>query len=154
MTEPDVFRGVSNRKSRVRMWWCIVMLVTGVAAVGSVLFIGYGRSQGQRIQCVANLFSLGYGMRVYQDKYGHLPPAHVDGSDGRRMHSWRILVTEHVTLPVPYPYDFNEAFGQRHRGIRVDNSALNCMVSRCRQLRGGPWSALPQTVPLNSLKNR
>ena len=120
MTEPDVFRGVSNRKSRVRMWWCIVMLVTGVAAVGSVLFIGYGRSQGQRIQCVAHLFQLGYGMRVFQDKYGHLPPAHVDGSDGRRMHSWRILVTEHVTLPAPYPYDFNEAWDSEKNTVLGD----------------------------------
>ena len=54
------------------------------------------------------MFELGFGMHAYMDKHGHFPPAHVDSPDGRRVHSWRILVTEGWFTMSPAPYRFDE----------------------------------------------
>ena len=47
-------------------------------------------------------------MHQYHEMYGCLPPAYIEDSDGRRMHSWRILVLAFWDPDLYGEYDFNE----------------------------------------------
>ena len=109
MTKYETFQGAKRR--RLQGWiyrWTVTSSLITVVLVGGMVFLWYARSQSQRVECGANLFGLIYGMRVYQDKYGHLPAAYVEAPDGKRMHSWRILITEDHSMPSSVQYEFNE----------------------------------------------
>ncbi len=84
-----------------------LVVMTAIAVYGVSLLVHW-RNKGLSVQCVCNSQFVGRCMLSYKEQYGHLPPAHVVASDGRLMHSWRILVSEHFMPTDPDPYDFKE----------------------------------------------
>ncbi len=58
--------------------------------------------------CQNRLKQIGVAMHTYHDTYGHLPPAVVDGPDGKPWHSWRVLLLPYLgqkELYDRYKYD-------------------------------------------------
>lgn len=99
----------SGARPSIRRWVrrIVVVFVAG-CAMCFVLLVLHVKELSNTAQCGANVFELGHGMHAYLDKHGHFPPAHVDSPDGKRMHSWRILVTEDIGTMSPSPYRFEE----------------------------------------------
>jgi prepilin-type processing-associated H-X9-DG protein len=52
---------------------------------------GHGRP-ASRTECKNHLKQLALAMHNYHDTYGSFPPAYVVDKNGRRMHSWRVLL--------------------------------------------------------------
>lgn len=93
-------------------WIIAIALFATVAITGVFLaiLVMHARRQARTNQCWGNLVAIVLGMHYHDDKYGHLPPAYVANPEGKRLHSWRILLVEHYGLPFPVQYDFNEAW--------------------------------------------
>src|SRR5690349_18575838 len=56
--------------------------------------------------CRENLRLIGRAMHLYLDKYGYFPPAFVSDAQGRRVHSWRVLLLEFLDPALYGAYDF------------------------------------------------
>jgi hypothetical protein len=54
--------------------------------------VHWAREAALRSDCVNQLKGLTLALHNYHVTYGSFPPAYVEGSDGRRMHSWRVLI--------------------------------------------------------------
>jgi hypothetical protein len=80
---------------------CFFVVVLGIRVKGV-------RDAGKDHDCRGHLATLALAMHMYNETYGCLPPAYIEDSDGRRMHSWRILVLEFWDPALYQAYDFNE----------------------------------------------
>ena len=59
--------------------------------------------------CRANFKNLGLALRNYHDVYGRFPPPYIADSDGKRLHSWRVLLLPFVDgKPLYDKYRFDE----------------------------------------------
>lgn len=115
MTECDTSSRSSNSRpaiGAIGRWIIAIALFATVAITGVFLaiLVMHARRQARTNQCRGNLVAIVLGMHYHDDKYGHLPPAYVANPEGKRLHSWRILLVEHYGLPFPVQYDFNEAW--------------------------------------------
>jgi hypothetical protein len=54
-----------------------------------------------------NLKKIGLALCNYAQKYGRFPPAYTLDKQGRRMHSWRVLVLEFLDHDLSTQYDFS-----------------------------------------------
>lgn len=52
-----------------------------------------------RCKCVKNLKQIGLALYNYQEAYGSLPPAYLADSDGKPLHSWRVLILPFLEQP-------------------------------------------------------
>lgn len=67
------------------------------------------REAARRAQCVCNFCQITLALHNYHDAYGSFPPAHVDDAQGRRMHSWRVLILPFMEQsPLYNTYNLNE----------------------------------------------
>src|SRR5262245_20849195 len=87
-----------------RQWmaWVFVVLVVLVVLL---LAGGYwvlkesvlaAQAQFERYQCASRLKNIGIAMQNYHDAHGAWPPAVVTDAEGRRIHSWRVLILPHL----------------------------------------------------------
>ena len=68
-----------------------------------------------RSQCSHNLKQIGLGLLNYNDVYRCFPPAYVSDKNGKRMHSWRVLILPFMEQKALYDrYDFNEPWNGPH----------------------------------------
>ena len=91
-------------------WIIAIALLATVAITGGFLamLVNDAWRLVRTSQCSSDQFAVVTYMHSYYDKYGHLPPAYVADPDGKRIHSWRILLAEHGNLRFPVQYDFNK----------------------------------------------
>jgi prepilin-type processing-associated H-X9-DG protein len=61
----------------------------------------------QRVVCCNNLRAIGLAMFNYEAKYHRFPPAYTVDKQGRRMHSWRVLLLEFLDPALYAQYDFS-----------------------------------------------
>ena len=60
-------------------------------------------------RCVSNLRLIAAAIIEYCDVHGNLPPAYIADKNGRRMHSWRVLLLPHLGYEELYQqYDFEK----------------------------------------------
>ena len=90
----------------------------------------------RREACFLNLAKLDYAMQLYAcDHDGLLPPAYTVDSEGRALHSWRVLILPYlgpeakalynqIKLDEPWDSEANKRFHQRHIAEYVCPSAL------------------------------
>ncbi|HJT34711.1 MAG TPA: DUF1559 domain-containing protein [Pirellulales bacterium] len=96
----------------------IVVLVGGLVGLvmcGGVLAalllpaVQGAREAARRSQCTNNLKQIAIAMQNYHDVYGVYPPAYLADSNGKPMHSWRVLILPFVERPDLYArYRFDE----------------------------------------------
>ncbi len=100
----------------VVIWGCLIL--TLFLPTESV------RPEARASQCRNNLKQLALALRNYHDKYGSFPPVYVANSEGRPMHSWRVLL-----LPF-WGYSNWNAIYERYRFDEPWNGPNNSLLHR------------------------
>lgn len=109
---------------RPKRWQFSLKTLLIVMLVASAVFGLVGRMYHEaRIESwrVNNLRQIGIALYNYHDVWGCLPPAYLADSNGRPMHSWRVLILpflEHVKLCEKY--DFNEPWNGPNNSLLAD----------------------------------
>src|SRR5579864_6535484 len=63
----------------------------------------------RRTQCLGNIHNIALALHSYHGIYGSLPPPYIADANGRRMHSWRVLMLPFLDRPDLYEaYRFDE----------------------------------------------
>lgn len=93
------------------------------------------RMNPNRERCHGNLKKIGLAIHNYYQKYGCLPPAYTVDRQGRRMHSWRILILEFLDPELYAQYDFNRPW----------NSPANLAFAK-KMTKDGPYFCPSQEV--------
>jgi len=77
------------------------------------------REVARRSMCANQLKQIALALHNYHDTYGCLPPPVVRDSQGRPMHSWRVLLLPFLEhKPIYDRYDFNEPWdGPKNRAL-------------------------------------
>ena len=95
---------LGNQLSLVSMW--ALLFVLGTCVIHS------HREAYRIVACRNNLKAIGLALHNYHDQYGRFPPQYVADSEGRPMHSWRVLIlpylSEAAALRVYQQYCFDE----------------------------------------------
>jgi prepilin-type processing-associated H-X9-DG protein len=81
------------------------------------LTLGTGSALGtaRRCQCLSNITQIARALSSYKDYYQCFPPAHIAGSDGKPMHSWRVLILPYLNERALYDaYNFDEPWNGPH----------------------------------------
>jgi hypothetical protein len=83
--------------------------------LGLVVFHPASPSRWRRTECASHLRQIALALHEYHQAYGSLPPAHVDGPDGKPMHSWRVLLLPFLHYDKLYrQYNFKEPWNSPH----------------------------------------
>jgi len=78
-------------------------------ALGAAYGVMQAREAGRRTSCLCHLMNLSLALRNYESQYGCFPPAYVADSQGRPMHSWRVLLLPYLDRADLYArYSFDE----------------------------------------------
>jgi hypothetical protein len=71
--------------------------------------ISPAREAARRMQCSNNLRQISLALYTYENHYGSLPPAYIADTNGKPMHSWRVLILPYLERKDLYnQYNFNE----------------------------------------------
>ena len=84
-----------------------LLAVCGLAMIFIALMLPAtqrSRSGARITQCKNNLKQIALALRNYEAAYGTLPPAYTVDAEGRRLHSWRVLILPFI--------DHNEIYTQ------------------------------------------
>ena len=115
---------VLTRKSQQRSVVQVVALIVGGVAAMAVLFgaliafvlpaIRSRQLNNYHNQSSIHLQRIGEAMRAYHKDYGSYPPAYVADSNGRPMHSWRVLLLPYLDeTDLHARYDFNKPWDEQ-----------------------------------------
>jgi hypothetical protein len=103
----------------------VIMGILLIAFVGLAYFLIRARALAVESNCESNCKGIVVNSLDYEELKKHLPPAHVDGADGVRMHSWRAVVTADCGVKPSYtfPYDFCEPWnGPNNSKLRYNRN--------------------------------
>lgn len=118
-TSHDGRRGSSLRWPTVLEVIVIVVILVLLAA----LLIPAIRQQceaSHRSECKSHLKAIGVALHQYHDKHGSFPPAYVVDADGKRLHSWRVLILPELGFDALYArYRFDEPWDGPHNAPLV-----------------------------------
>ena len=85
------------------------LFCAGVLAALLLPAIQAAREAARRAQCTNNLKQIAIALHSYHDVYGSFPPAYLADSDGKPMHSWRVLILPFIEEQGLYTrYNFDE----------------------------------------------
>jgi len=103
-------KDAGNRLSIVSAWALLFVLGTCVV---------HSHREASRISaCRNNLKAIGLALHNYHDRHGRFPPQYVPDSEGRAMHSWRVLILPYLSEPaalrVYEQYCFDEPWNSPH----------------------------------------
>jgi hypothetical protein len=104
--ERGSFARLVRRAVRIALIPLIGLVVLGALVLPSVR---PGRQTSNSGSCRNNLKQIGLALHNYHEAYGCFPPAYVASSDGRPMHSWRVLLLPYLDeAPLYALYDFSQ----------------------------------------------
>ena len=87
-------------------------LLAALAGTGVLCLLAFhpgSAPRWRRMECAEHLRQVALALHEYHQAYGCLPPAHVDGPDGKPRHSWRVLLLPFLHYDKLYrQYDFAE----------------------------------------------
>ncbi len=88
---------------------CLFLILCGLLGCCLMPCLETAREAARRSECYDNLRQIGLALHNYHSFYGSFPPAYVADSDGRPMHSWRVLILPFLGERALYDqYDFSE----------------------------------------------
>jgi hypothetical protein len=92
------------------------------------------------MQCSNNLKQIALALHNYHDVYGSFPPAYVADSDGRPMHSWRVLLLPFLEeQPLLGQYSFDEPWdGPNNRKLLDRMPKVFACPSAAKDATGKP----------------
>ncbi|MGA2618291.1 MAG: DUF1559 domain-containing protein [Thermoguttaceae bacterium] len=91
---------------------CLALMVLIALMLPS---LGEQREPGRRAQCCNNLKQIGVAMASYEQTYGCFPPAFLPDENGKRKHSWRVLILPFLEEDSLYKqYRFDEPWNGPH----------------------------------------
>ncbi len=117
--EEDAVQVERRRDRSRRLWWSSILVVVAglftalVTTAIVVMFvwplIGSTRAIAHRATCTTNLRSISLALRAYHDRHGEYPPPYLVDTNGKPMHSWRVLILPELGEHELYSqYKFNE----------------------------------------------
>ena len=115
----DVPQEPAPRSAWTRRLGCLVVLAVMIAA-GTWLAgaIQYAREAARSANCEGRLNQLHLAFHNYHDVYGCFPPAYIADSDGKPMHSWRVLILPYIGSKHIYEhYRFDEPWNGPHNRL-------------------------------------
>jgi prepilin-type processing-associated H-X9-DG protein len=87
----------------------VLVVCGGILAALLLPAVQSAREAARRSQCMNNLKQIALAFHNYHDVFGTLPPAYVADSDGKPMHSWRVLLLPFLEQRALYDaYNFDE----------------------------------------------
>ena len=89
------------------------LLIAFLAIVGLCIYsnsLPVSSREAARVPtCRANFKQIGLALRNYHDEYGRFPPPYIADSNGKRLHSWRVLLLPFLDgKPLYDKYRFDE----------------------------------------------
>lgn len=132
-TEVQMPKGESCEKgkrcrSRGCLWVAVGLLLLLILIALLLPAISMSREAARRAVCSNNLKNIMVAMNNYHAKYGSYPPAYTVDKQGRRMHSWRVLLLEFLDRKLYAKYNFGQPW----------DSSENLAVAKMMK-RGGPY---------------
>lgn len=115
------------QRSSSTIWWIVIpiVIVLFVLGGGGYLFfgaLGGAREAARNSSCKNNLKHIGLAMHNHHDTLKRLPPAYITDENGKRLHSWRVLILpyieqqalyEQIRLNEPWDSPYNRQFHNR-----------------------------------------
>jgi hypothetical protein len=97
------------------------------------------KNDGRLYECRHNMFSLYDALYAYYDVYGSFPPSYTVDENGKRQHSWRVLILPYLELNTPLNYDYDQLWDSPHNQQFRDKMprVFRCPYSR-NLLRNSP----------------
>lgn len=97
---------------RKRLDWIeILVLLSVLCLLIAIVYPGVksAREAAARSICKERLSQIGVALHAYHDEHGCFPPSHFRGPDGKRWHSWRVMILPQLGYPELYKaYDFSQ----------------------------------------------
>jgi hypothetical protein len=94
---------------RTGFWKSLLLFCLCVCCGGGLLLPEVGRPRvARRSICTNNVKQIALALHNYHDQYKEFPPAHMDDTNGKPMHSWRVLILpflEREDLYAKYRFD-------------------------------------------------
>jgi hypothetical protein len=82
------------------------LIVSALIVAGLLYFlvpaVHKAREAARAAQCTCNLCQIKLALLNYHEVYGSFPPAYVADANGKRMHSWRVLILPFMSLDSLY----------------------------------------------------
>jgi hypothetical protein len=109
-----ILAAVAYIRSAESMWRAagivLLILLGGACLIGLLISpITVVRESARRAVCLSNMKQLALALHNYHDVYGCFPPAYIADSNGKPMHSWRVLILPYLEEQALYKaYDFTE----------------------------------------------
>jgi len=128
-----VFMPTGPVRSHSRVVVVVGALLVYVISAGGLSFWNVAlfnvRTQPGRSLCVNRLKMIGHALQEYHAVHGRFPPAYIADSQGRPVHSWRVLILPYLGLESVYKaYNFGEPWnspGNRKLAGEIDG-AFRC----------------------------
>ncbi len=87
----------------------------------------------------------------YRDTHGSLPPAYIEDENGRRMHSWRVLILPYLGYNDLYGrYDFNEPWDGPSNRLLAEEMPREYQCPGCRGRSNTTTNFLAVVGPLTA----
>jgi len=74
----------------------VLLVCGGILAAMLIPAVHSAREAARSAQCSNNLRQISLAMQMYQVTHGTFPPAYTADKQGRRLHSWRVLLLPHL----------------------------------------------------------
>jgi hypothetical protein len=104
-----------------------ILVVFVVRAVQTV------RENAKQSECQGRFNQLVVALHGYHDTKGHFPPAFIVGPDGKRWHSWRVLILPYIEQHKVYDaYRFDEPWNGPNNRLLADK--INLRIFQCCSL--------------------
>lgn len=143
----ELVTGIAHRPSasaRTVILLIVGAVLAGAAVLGLVVAIvlpglGAVRKMAYSTQCDQNLQRIGLALQAYEVENGTLPPAFLLGTDGKPMHSWRVLLLPYLDEHGLYnAYDFSQPWDSPHNQLLATRmpSVFHCPAEPDSQTLG------------------
>ena len=118
-TSHDFRRGSSSRWPTVLKVIVIVVILVVLSAL-LIPAIRQQREASHPSECKSHLKAIGLALHQYHDNHGSFPPAYVVDADGKRLHSWRVLILPELGFDALYArYRFDEPWDGPHNATLI-----------------------------------
>jgi type II secretory pathway pseudopilin PulG len=133
---PENAANLPRQRSQLRKFPLQLLTIIGIIGLlGACLIPNLrrcAREAARRMQCSNNLKQIGLALQNYHDDHHSLPPAYIADSNGKPIHSWRVLILPYLERKALYDkYSFDEPWdGPNNSKLHDEIVHVFCCPSR------------------------